>query len=117
MKTAAIIAIAATGLLLATGLTASADRTSSRLGETEALAMSLGTVTGVAYYTLEKDGVHLVATMSPAIGETVRFEGVLQDGETARVSVPRGVDEPARMLAFKREGDAVIVTDLATLTD
>lgn len=65
------------------------------------------------YYTAEPNGFRVVATasdMKAAEGGVIRFITMLQDGQTAVVSVPGGVGEPAQELVFARIGDHLSLT-------
>lgn len=81
------------------------------LKEVQAQSMALGSLSGVAYYTLETDGAHLVATLASADGEPLRFESILADGGTARISVPGMAGEAAETIGFERRGDVIFVID------
>ena len=84
----------------------------------QARNLGLGTVNGVAYYTVGDAGYRVVATL--AAGETgtpVRFTATLSAGESVFVSVPRGVDEAALSVEIARLGDAVFVTSSPALTN
>lgn len=73
--------------------------------------IELGSVAGVAYFTVEQGGYRVVATLGDADGETtVRFEAVLARGQSVVLSSPavRG-GAPAR-IEISRIGERVEVT-------
>lgn len=111
MKTP-LLAIAAAGVMLATAYAATVEHPAP----TEALAMALGDMTGVAYVTLRRDGMHLSATLT-GNGPAVHFEGVLSDGEVARISLPASQTGETRILAFARTGDGLFVKETSTMTE
>ncbi|KQT83400.1 hypothetical protein [Aurantimonas sp. Leaf443] len=72
--------------------------------------VDLGAVSGAAYYTVEADGFHLVTTLkSGEEGGAIRFSTVLNDGQTAIVSVPGESGTAAKDLHITRRGDKVEV--------
>jgi hypothetical protein len=74
----------------------------------QAQYVDLGAFAGVAYYTAEKDGHHLVVTLQA--GETstpVRFAATLAPGQGVTLSVPRHVGEQPVELHFVRQGDQI----------
>ena len=76
----------------------------------QAKSISLGDVSGVAYYTVEENGFAVVATL--ASGETatpVRFIATLLPSQKAVVSVPREIGQTALTVEFIRDGDRMIV--------
>jgi hypothetical protein len=79
-------------------------------------SINLGEVSGTAYYTVEEEGFHVVATL--AQGETgmpVRFEAMLSPGESMMLSTPEfGSIGPARV-EISREGDQLLVRDTAVM--
>ena len=80
-------------------------------------SINLGTVSGVAYYTIESTGYHVVATLAHGeAGMPVRFEVVLAPGQSMMLSTPEfGSTGPARV-EISREGDELVVRD-ATVMD
>jgi hypothetical protein len=50
--------------------------------------IDLGAVNGVAYYTVEKGGYRVVATLADANSNAVRFEAVLAPGQAVVLSSP-----------------------------
>jgi hypothetical protein len=83
----------------------------------QATSLSLGSVTGVAYYSVAGDAFQVVATLaSSEEGTPMRFVATLNDGQKMLVSVPQDVGEAAIELEFARVGDSLSVTETATIT-
>ena len=81
------------------------------------LSIELGTVLGAAYYTVEKDGYQVVATVASGADATpVRFVTTLISGQRTMLSVPRAVGESALTLEIERIGDRVFVNGGNTLS-
>ncbi len=99
---AAVLALAA-----ATGA-ARADGLKPAQGQ----SIDLGAVSGVAYYTVERDGFHVVATLAQR-GEDaatpVRIEAILAPGQSVVLSSPRGAGTPPDAVEISRQADAVLV--------
>lgn len=76
-------------------------------------SIDLGGVSGVAYYTVERGGFRVVATLvQPGVqgSETpVRLEAVLAPGQSVILSTPRGVGVAADAVEISRQGNAVFV--------
>ncbi|MCE7029824.1 hypothetical protein [Jiella avicenniae] len=95
---AAIIAAAAT------------SATAGELKPAAGHAIHLGNVQGAAYYTVEDDGLRLVATVAGGeTGDSVRFVSTLSDGQTMVVEVPGTGGQNAEALTFRRVGEHVVV--------
>ena len=73
--------------------------------------IDLGEVSGVAYYTVERDGFHVVATLGGEVGSTVRFQAVLLPGQNVVLSTPRAVGLPPVAVEISRRGDEVVVDE------
>jgi hypothetical protein len=87
------------------------------LRPTQGQILDLGGVLGVAYYTVEPDGYHVVTTL--AEGETgvpVRFEAVLTQGQAVTVSSPTGQGGALVSVEFSRLQDQIFVS-AATATN
>lgn len=80
--------------------------------------IDLGDVAGDAYYTVEQDGFHVVATFAHRqVDDTpVRFQAVLAPGQAVTFSSPRAAGELPVSLSIRRQGQQVIVAD-APLTN
>ncbi|ACL56584.1 hypothetical protein [Methylobacterium nodulans] len=76
-----------------------------------ATSIDLGPLAGVAYYTVEPKGYHVVVTLAPrAAAPSLRFEAVLASGQSVIVSTPRQAGAAARSIEISRNNDAVSVT-------
>jgi hypothetical protein len=72
----------------------------------DARSIDLGGVSGVAYYTVERDGFHVVTTLAQGIaGTPIRVVSVLAPGQSVAFSTP----DPASALEISRNGDSVLV--------
>ena len=101
--------IAAALLALAAGA-AQADA----LRPIEAKRIDLGTVAGVGYYTVERDGFRVVATLAQGeAGTPVRVEAVLAAGQRLILSTPRAAGVPENAVEIRRRGDQVLVGETA----
>lgn len=81
----------------------------------QAQHVDLGAFAGVAYYTAEKDGHHLVVTLQA--GETstpLRFAATLALGQGVTLSVPRHAGEAPVELHFIRQGEQIVMGGAAT---
>lgn len=104
--------VIAAGSFLAVAGAAQADDTPTIASR----SINLGEVSGTAYYTVEQEGFHVVATL--AHGETgtpMRFETVLAPGQSMMLSTPGlGSTAPSRV-EISREGDQLLVRDAAVM--
>src|ERR1700730_4459676 len=72
----------------------------------EAKSIDLGDVSGVAYYTVEHDGFHVVTTLAQGMaGTPIRVVSVLAPGQSVAFSTPH----QAGALEISRNGDSVLV--------
>ena len=72
----------------------------------EAKSIDLGGVSGVAYYTVERDGFHVVTTLAEGdAGTPIRVVSILSPGQRVVLSTPA----PAGGIEISREGDRVLV--------
>jgi hypothetical protein len=72
----------------------------------DAKSIDLGEVSGVAYYTVEHDGFHVVTTLAQGItGTPIRIVSVLAPGQSVAVSTPH----QAGALEISRNRDSVFV--------
>jgi hypothetical protein len=95
-------------MLLATAfaLTSLGAAHADALHPIEAKIINLGEVTGVAYYTIEPDGFHVVTTLAQGVaGTPIRVVSVLEPGQRVVLSTPRQADA----LEISRKGDSVLV--------
>ena len=72
----------------------------------EAGSIDLGEVSGVAYYTVERDGFHVVTTLAQGMaGTPIRVVSVLAPGQRVVLSTP----QQASAIEISRKGDSVLV--------
>src|ERR1700758_4499387 len=96
------ITLLAAGFTLASLGAAHADG----LRPIEAKSIDLGEVSGIAYYTVERDGFHVVATLAQGMaGMPIRVVSVLAPGQSVVLSTPH----QAGALEISRNGDSVLV--------
>ena len=96
----------ATVLLAALGATAHAEELSLIAART----FATGPVSGTAYYTVEKDGYRVVATLSAGEGaQPFRVEATLAPGQNITVSTPREAGVAPDVVEFSRENDELVV--------
>ena len=80
--------------------------------------LTLGEVSGVAYYTEESDGYRVVATLAAGEGGTpMRFTTTLALGQKAVLSVPGRPGSAGVAVEIRRVGDRVLVTDAGPATN
>jgi hypothetical protein len=96
-------ALFATALVFASLGAAHADG----LRPIEAKSIELGEISGVAYYTIERDGFHVVTTLAQGEGGTpIRVVSVLAPGQSVILTTPH----QASALQISRNGDNVLVS-------
>jgi hypothetical protein len=77
--------------------------------------IDLGGVSGVAYYTPERDGFHVVATLAEGrTGTPVRVHAVLVPGQSVVLSTPREAGAAPVAVEISRQGDKVLVGETQT---
>ena len=75
-------------------------------------SIRLANFNGTVYYTVEKDGFRVVATLAGGECERpVRFVSTLLPSQRLIISVPQAVGEPSIDVAIAREGDFVMIED------
>jgi hypothetical protein len=80
----------------------------------QAQHVDLGAFAGVAYYTAEKDGHHLVVTVQAGeTGTPMRFAATLAPGQGVTLSVPRHPGESPVELHFVRQGEQIVMNGAA----
>ena len=81
----------------------------------EGRSIDLGALSGVAYYTIERDGLRVVATLAEGeVGTPVRVEVVLAPGQSVVLSTPRAWGVASQTVEIGRRGDEVLVNDAVT---
>jgi hypothetical protein len=72
----------------------------------EGKSIDLGEISGIAYYTVERDGYHVVATLAQGeAGTPIRVVSVLAPGQRVVLSTP----QQAGAIEISRKGDSVLV--------
>jgi len=98
--------IGASALVLATLATAQAKD----LRPIQAQPIDLGSVQGVAYYTIHNDGFHVVATLSAAGSDVpLRVAATLQPGQAMTLSTAAALGQDDVEIALVRDGDVIRV--------
>ena len=91
-------------------LTLSGPSRADQLQPIEGRSFSLGALSGVAYYTVEDDGYHVVVTVAQGeAGIPMRFESVLIAGQSLILSMPREEGTAPIAIEIRREGDELHV--------
>ena len=80
----------------------------------DAMSINLGEVSGVAYYTVEQDGFHVVATLAQGKeGTPIRVVSVLAPGQSVAFSAAH---QPGA-LEISRNGDSVLVRKVNSVSN
>jgi hypothetical protein len=79
------------------------------LAPVQASVIDLGTAHGTAFYIPEPHGYHVVATLDTGSSMPVRFDTLLADGQSARVSVPAGPGQQDIEIIFTRAAGRMVV--------
>src|SRR5262245_62303588 len=80
--------------------------------EFQAASINLQPFQGVMYYTTEKDGYHVVATIAEGeMGLPVRFEATLTETQKMTISVAGKVGEKSRSFEISRVGGKVTILE------
>jgi hypothetical protein len=80
----------------------------------EGKSIDLGGISGIAYYTVERDGFHVVATLAQGeAGTPIRFVSVLAPGQRVVLSTPQRADA----IEISRIGDSVRVRSANTVAN
>jgi hypothetical protein len=84
----------------------------------EARSIELGEVSGVAYYTVERDGFRVVTTLAHGEGGTpVRLVAILAPGQSVVLSAPREAGTASATVEITRQADTVLVRKAAAVTN
>ncbi len=100
-------------------LASAAPAAAESLGPIQARSIDLGTVAGSAYYTAERDGYHVVATLAQR-GENaapLRVEAVLVPGQSMVLSTPRDAGASPERVEISRQADTVLVRKAGVATN
>ena len=80
----------------------------------EGKSVDLGEISGIAYYTVERDGFHVVTTLSQGeAGTPVRVISVLAPDQRVVLSTPQQVDA----IEISRRGDSVLVRKASAVSN
>lgn|SRR5881394_777101 len=79
----------------------------------QAQSIDLGQVSGVAYYTVERDGFHVVTTLAQGSGTPIRLVSVLAPGQSVALSTP----DQSGALEIIREGSGLHVRKTSLVTN
>jgi len=80
----------------------------------QAKSIDLGDVSGVAYYTVERDGFHVVTTLAQGqAGTPIRVVSVLASGQHVVLSTAGQTSG----LEISRQGDRVLVRNAGSAVD
>jgi hypothetical protein len=80
----------------------------------EGKSIDLGGMSGIAYYTVEPDGFHVVATLAQGeTGTPIRVVSVLAPGQRVVLSTP----QQAGAIEISRKGDSVLVRQANTASN
>jgi len=90
----------------ALGIASVAAARADGLRPIEGKSIDLGGTSGIAYYTVERDGFHVVATLAQGeAGTPIRVVSVLAPGQRVVLSTPQQADA----IEISRKGDSVLV--------
>jgi predicted aconitase len=104
-----------TMLAAAFALTSIGSAHADGLRPIEAQNIDLGKVSGVAYYTVERDGFRVVATLAQGeTGTPLRVEAVLAPGQSMVLSTPREAGIAPNAVEISRHDEQVLVHAAAT---
>jgi hypothetical protein len=76
----------------------------------QAKTITLGTINGVAYYTIEPKGFQVVTSIL-AGDDMIRFTTTLLRDQKVILSVPGEVGEKVKQIEFERRGDQLYVAE------
>ena len=80
----------------------------------DGMSIDLGEVSGVAYYTVERDGFRVVATLAQGTaGTPIRVVSVLAPGQRVAFSTAQQVGA----LEISRNGDSVLVRKVKSVSN
>ena len=80
----------------------------------EGRSIDLGEISGIAYYTVERDGFHVVATLAQGeAGTPIRVVSVLAPGQRVVLSTSQQAD----VIEISRKGDSVLVRKANPVTN
>jgi hypothetical protein len=84
------------------------------LGPIQGKSVDLGEISGIAYYTVERDGFHVVATLAQGeAGTPIRVVSVLAPGQRLVLSTAH----QAGAIEISRQGDSILVRKAKAVTN
>ncbi|ABR64088.1 hypothetical protein GOC91_05305 [Sinorhizobium medicae] len=93
-------------------LAMSGGASASELAPGNGHSIHLGHFNGTIYYSVEKDGYRVVATLaSGAEAQPIRFVSTLVAGERLTISVPQAAGEPSVDFEIIRNGTVLLVQE------
>ena len=96
------------------GIAALAPARADGLRPMEGKSIDLGGISGIAYYTVERDGFHVVATLAQGeVGTPIRVVSVLAPGQRVVLSTPQQADA----IEISRKGDSILVRNANTASN
>jgi hypothetical protein len=108
------MSIRSTLFATAFGIAALAPAHADGLRPIESKSIDLGGISGIAYYTVERDGFQVVATLAQGeAGTPIRVVSVLAPGQRVILSTPQQVDA----IEISRTGDSVFVRNANTASN
>ena len=108
------MSIRSTLFAAAFGIASLAAARADGLRPMEGKSIDLGGISGIAHYTVERDGFHVVATLAQSeAGTPIRVVSVLGHGQHVVLSTP----QQAAAIEISRKGDSVLVRKANTVTN
>ncbi|MGY3129667.1 hypothetical protein ACVWZM_000349 [Bradyrhizobium sp. USDA 4501] len=96
------------------GIAALAPAYADDLRPMEGKSIDLGEISGIAYYTVERDGFRVVATLAQGeAGKPIRLVSVLAPGQRVILSTP----QQPYAIEISRKGDRVLVRSAITASN
>ncbi|MEQ1955808.1 hypothetical protein [Mesorhizobium sp. CN2-181] len=103
--------------LLAGSVLTGASAADVKLAPGSAYSVHLADVDGVVYYSIDKDGYRVVATLASGVDNLpVRVVSTLTPGQRMSLSVPGALGEPALDVEILHDGHSLVVSDPASET-
>jgi hypothetical protein len=112
-RTTGEIAMSIRSMLFAAafGIASVAAARADGLRPMEGKSIDLGGISGIAYYTVQRDGFHVVATLAHCeSGTPIRVVTVLAPGQRVVLSTP----QQAGAIEIRRNGDGVLISKANT---
>jgi len=108
------IAMSIRSLLVAAAFASLQPAHADGLRPIDAMSVDVGELSGVAYYTVGRDGFHVVTTLAQGMaGTPIRIVSVLAPGQRVAFSTPYQADA----LEISRNGDSVLVRKVKSVSN